>query len=100
MRLLDYLGLFRKWPPAAYDPAGMTVHLEHCLDTLVIAFTQPALEPRLVRIRILTEYQSVLSIREIADAEEVFAFVFCGFLNKHRGKTISEIGEMDVAFLS
>jgi hypothetical protein len=100
MRLLDYLGLFRKWPPAAHDPAGMPVDLEHCLDTLVLAFTQPALKPRLIRIRILTEYQSVLSMREIADAEEVFALVFCGFLNKHRGKTIGEIGEMDVAFLS
>jgi hypothetical protein len=100
MRLLDYLGLFRKWPPAAHDPAGNPVLLEHCLDTLVLAFTQPAIEPRRIRICILTEFQGVLSMREVVDAEDIFALVFCGFLNKHRGQTIAEIGEMDVAFLA
>jgi hypothetical protein len=99
MRLLDYLGLYRKWPPAAHDPADRPVHLEHCLDTLVLAHIHPAAERGRVRIRILTEFQGVLSMREIVDAEEVFARVFCGFLNKHRRKTIREIGEMDVGFL-
>ena len=99
MRLLDYLGLFGKWPPAAHGPAGESVPLEHCLDTLVLAFTQPAVEPRRFRIRILTEFVGILSMREIVDAEEIFALVFCGFMNKHRGKTIAEIGEMDVTFL-
>lgn len=99
MRLLDYPGLFHRWPPTAHDPAGVPVHLEHCLDTLVIAFTETAIDSRLVRIRILTEFHCVLSMREIVDSEEIFAMVFCGFLNKHRGKTILEFGEMDVAFL-
>jgi hypothetical protein len=99
MRLLDYPGLFHLWPPMAHDPAGAPVLLEHCLDTLVVAITQTALDSRLVRIRILTEFHHVLSMREIVDSEEIFAMVFCGFLNKQRGKTIREIGEMDLAFL-
>jgi hypothetical protein len=99
MRLLDYPGLFRQWPPPAHDPAGVTVDLEHCLDTLVLAFTKTAVGHRNVRIRILTKFQEVLSMREILDAEEIFAKVFCDFLNKHWDKTIREIGEMDVSFL-
>jgi hypothetical protein len=99
MRLLDYLGLFRKWPPTAHDPADVPVDLEHCLDSLVFATTQPTGELMRVRICILTEFQHVLSMREIVDAEEFFARSFCEFLNKQRGKTIREIGEMDVAFL-
>ena len=99
MRLLDYPGLFRRWPPEAHDPADVPVQLEHCLDTLVLAFPKISIEPRTVRIQILTEFHGVLSMREILNAEETFARVFCHFLNKHRGKTIREIGEMDVAFL-
>jgi hypothetical protein len=100
MRLLDYLGLFGQWPPQAHDSAGRPVHLEHCLDTLVLAFTQPAREPCRVGIRILTTFRGDLCMREIADRDEVFAGLFCRFLNKQRGKTIREIGEMDVGFLS
>jgi hypothetical protein len=100
MRLLDYLDLFRKWPPAAHDPAGRPVPLEHCLDRLVLAFTKHTGEPTRVRVRILTEFQHVLSVREIDDSDEIFARVLCDFLNKHWGATIRELGEMDVAFLA
>jgi hypothetical protein len=99
MRLVDYLGLFHQWPPAASDPGGKPVHMEHCLDTVVLAFSQVTDEPRCVRIRILTEFQGNLSMREIVDAEDIFARVFCDFLNKHRRATIREIGELDVSFL-
>lgn len=99
MRLLDYPGLFRQWPPEAHDPAEVPVHLEHCLDTLVLALAKISVEPRTVRIRILTEFHGILSMREIFNVEETFARVFCDFLNRHRGKTIREIGEMDVRFL-
>jgi hypothetical protein len=99
MRLLDYLGLFHQWPPPARDPAGKPVPLEHCLDTVVLAFSQISSEPRCVRIRILTEFRGILSMREIVDAEEIFARVFCDFLNRHRKATIREIGELDVSFL-
>jgi len=73
--------------------------MEHCLDTVVLAFSQVTDEPRCVRIRILTEFQGNLSMREIVDAEDIFARVFCDFLNKHRRATIREIGELDVSFL-
>jgi len=100
MRLLDYLGLFRNWPPTAHDAAGVPIHREHGLDTLVLAFTQLKIQPRQIHIRILTEFQGILSMREIVDSEEIFAQVFCNFLNEHRGKTIGEIGELDASFLA
>jgi hypothetical protein len=99
MKLVDYLGLFRQWPPAAHNPAGEPVQLEHGLDTLVLAFTEPTGKPGRVRIRILTVFEGSLSMREIVDTEAVFARVLCDFLNKHRGRAIREIGEMDVEFL-
>jgi hypothetical protein len=67
---------------------------------LILGFTQLAVQPGQIRIRVLTEFQGILSMREIVDSEEIFARVFCSFLNKHRGKTIREIGELDVAFLA
>jgi hypothetical protein len=100
MRLLDYLGLFRNWPPTAHDAAGVPIHREHCLDTVVLAFTQLKFQPRQIRIRVLTEFQGILSMREIVDSEEIFAQVCCNFVNKHRGKTIGEIGELDASFLA
>jgi hypothetical protein len=100
MRLLDYPGLFRNWPPTAHDAAGVPIYREHCLDTGVLAFTQLKFQPRQIRIRILTELQGILSMREIADSGEIFAQFFCNFLNKHRGKTIGELGELDASFLA
>jgi hypothetical protein len=38
-------------------------------------------------------------MRQISDVEEIFAGVFIGFLNNHRGETIRGIGEIDVTFL-
>ncbi len=35
----------------------------------------------------------------MAAREEIFNTVFCEFLNKQRGKTILEIGNMDATFL-
>jgi hypothetical protein len=67
---------------------------------LVLAFTQLAVQPGQIRIRVLTEFQGILSMREMVDSEGIFARVFCSFLNKHRGKTRREIGELDVAFLA
>ena len=52
-----------------------------------------------MRIRMVTDHQGFFFVREITDAEEIFARVFCEFLNRQRGKTIREIGEMDVTFL-
>jgi hypothetical protein len=99
MRLIDYPALLGKWPPPAHDPAGKLVQMEDCLDTLVIAFSQPSSGSGLIRIRILTIFQGVLAMREIPDQEEIFAQVFCGFLNKNRDKTIREIGHIEATFL-
>jgi hypothetical protein len=71
--------------------------LEHCLDTLVIAFEPSSLEPG--RIRIVTTFDERLFFRELNGQEEIFARIFCSFLNKNRGKTIREIGEMEAPFL-
>ena|ERR1700733_8842280 len=98
MRLLDYPGLFHVWPPRAHDPSGKPVRLEHGLDTLIFAFAQTT-GRHTVKICILTEYHGILSMREITDAEEIFARVFCDFLNRHRKMTVREIGEIDVSFL-
>src|ERR1700683_18526 len=100
MRLMDYLGLYRKWPPGAHDPTGAIVDLDHCLDILIFASIRPTGQHTRVHVHLLTEYQHVLSMREILDADEIFARVLCGFLNKHRGVTIREIGEIDVSFLA
>ena len=52
-----------------------------------------------MRIRMVTHHRGFFFLREIIDAEEAFAKVFCEFLNQRRGKTIREIGEMEVTFL-
>jgi hypothetical protein len=38
-------------------------------------------------------------VREITLPDEITTRVFCEFLNGHLGKTIREIGELDVEFL-
>jgi len=38
-------------------------------------------------------------VREMILTDEIVTKLFCEFLNKHSGKTIKEIGELDVEFL-
>jgi hypothetical protein len=97
MKLLDYAGLFGMWPPTAHDGDGKPTNLEHCLDTLLGASYRPVSGTN--PIRIFTAFGGVLYIREIVGKEELFARVFCEFLNKHQDKAIREIGEIDVTFL-
>jgi hypothetical protein len=97
MRLLDYPGLFGKWPPPAHHEAGKPAQLDHCIDVVVFAACPPI--GRTNPIRILTVFKGVTYIREIVGKDEEFAQLFCEFLNKQQGKTIREIGEMDVSFL-
>jgi hypothetical protein len=96
MKLIDYPGLFGKWPPPAHDPAGNPVQLDHCHDALILAFHSQSPAPKPVQI--LTSYQGVLAMREITVDDEIFARVLCEFLNKQRKKSIGEIGELDVTF--
>jgi hypothetical protein len=97
MKLLDHPGLFGLWPPPAHDDAGKTVQLEHCLDVLVFATCPPIKGAN--PIRILTAFERLVYIRQIVGKEEIFARVFCEFLNEQQGKTIREIGEIDVTLL-
>lgn len=100
MKLIDYPGFIGRWPPPARNAAGEVIPLEHDTDLLISAFRILTRQrDRRFRIDILTTSQGVLYMREISDVEEIFAGVFIGFLNKHWGETIREIGEMDVTFL-
>jgi hypothetical protein len=99
MQLVDYPGLFHKWPPPARRLSGECVSLKHCLDTIVLVFTKPSSEANCLRIRILTEFRGVLWVREIPRVEGIFARVFCDFLNKHLGTTIRGIGKINASFL-
>ncbi len=101
MKLINYPGFFGMWPPPAHDLAGEPVQMEHCLDILVSAsrISVPQHDKHF-HIGILTEFKGVLQMREIiVDVEDIFARILCGFLGKQRGKTIRDIGEMDVSFL-
>jgi hypothetical protein len=85
MRLVDHLSLFRKWPPPAHNPGEKPAHLEHGLDTLVLAFTRTAAEHG-DRPHPQFDRSSRSSVeREILDTEQIFAIVFWDFLNKHKG---------------
>jgi hypothetical protein len=100
MKLAAYPGFLGQWPPPARNAAAEPVALDHGLDTLISAFrivTRP--RERIFRIDILTTFQGVLYMRAIVDVEDIFSGILCTFLNKQRGKTIRDIGEMDVSFL-
>jgi hypothetical protein len=100
MKLIDYPGLFGQWPPPAHNAASETVLLEHCLDTVIVAFRIINRQgPWLFHIDILTTFQGVRYIRRLQDVELIFARILCDFLTEQGGKTIHEIGEMDVSFL-
>ena len=100
MKLIDYPGLFGQWPPPAHNAASETVPLENCLDTVIAAFRIiNRQEAWLFHIDILTTFQGVRYIRRIQNVEQIFARILCDFLTEQRGKTIREIGEMDVRFL-
>lgn len=98
MRLLDYPGLLGKWPPPAQTAAGAPASLDHCQDSLAWAFYEVPEHPGFTRVRILTFFQGSLFVRELFVSDDIFARVFCEFLNRQKGRTIREIGEMDVTF--
>lgn len=99
MQLVEYAGLYRKWPPPVRNLAGEKASLDHCLDTLVLASTRAGIEPGCVHIRILTQFKGAVFVRELVLTGRIFARVFCNFLNGHENSTIHEIGEIDVSFL-
>jgi len=100
MKLINYPGFIGRWPPPARNAAGEVVPLKHDPDLLISAFRILTRQrDRRFRIDILTTSRGALYMRQISDVEEIFAGVFIGFLNNHRGETIRGIGEIDVTFL-
>lgn len=79
-------------------PARLPAPIHGCEDTLAWACFEVPKEPGFTRVRIYTWLQSSLFMRELTVGDDIFARVFCEFLNRQTGKTIREIGEMDVTF--
>jgi hypothetical protein len=100
MRLAEYPGLLHEWPPPGHSLASpLRVAPAHCLDSLLLALQFPRIDSRQWGISILTVFRHERYIRRLPPREEIFNTVFCEFLNKQRGKTILEIGDMDATFL-
>ena len=98
MRLLSYLGFFGQWPPPSRTATGQPA-LDRCLDTLVQATWHRSDVPDRTRLTISTTFETRQYVREMILTDEIVTKLFCEFLNKHSGKTIKEIGELDVEFL-
>lgn len=56
--------------------------------------------PQHTWLSISTVFEKRYYVREMILSDEITTRLFCEFLNKHSGKTIKEIGELDVGFLS
>jgi hypothetical protein len=97
VNLLNYTGLFGEWPPPAYNPRGEIVNLDHCRDTLIVAFEPTRNDPGLIRI--LTAFDNLLFMRELPGQEKFFAHTLCRFLNRNSRKTILGIGQIEIPFL-
>jgi len=100
MRLAEYPGLLHEWPPSGHCLSSPLRPVPtHCLDSLLLALQFPRINSKQWGISILTVFKHERYIRRMAAREEIFNTVFCEFLNKQRGKTILEIGNMDATFL-
>ena len=101
MKLTDYAGLPGKWPPPG---RSLEVPLRSaplgCIDVLLVANRFRAPLSKGWNISILTILGGERYVRRITlDADVIFATVFAEFLCRQRGKTIQQIGQMDVTFL-
>lgn len=100
MRLLTYPGFLGQWPPPSRTAVGDPAHLDHCLDVLIRAMCHRLNVPERTCLSISTVFEKHSHVREMILWDEITAKLFCEFLNRHSGKTIKEIGELDVTFLS
>lgn len=100
MKLTEYPGLLGQWPPHGCSVSNpLLVSPIHCLDTLIQAIRFWRVETSNWGITILTVFKAEKYVRRLPGRDEIFATVFCEFLNKQRGKTILDIGELDATFL-
>jgi hypothetical protein len=68
----------------------------HTQDLIVHAVFEDS-EP--VKITISTRFSGETFTRRLFIQDRALATVLCEFLNRHAGKTMAEIGEMDASFL-
>lgn len=99
MKLRDHPGLLDGWPP---QPGGThaksyTSPIE-CLDTLQDVFIQRAVGADDLDLAILTVYHGEQRTRDVRIRDNDFAQRLCDFLRKQSGKTIDEIGDLEIDF--
>jgi hypothetical protein len=92
--------MLHEWPPPGHSLSGpFRPAPTHCLDSFLLALQFPRIDSKQWGISILTVFKNERYVRRLSAKEEIFNKVFCEFLNKQRGKTILEIGNMDATFL-
>ena len=100
MKLIDYPGLRGEWPPPGHSVLSpIRLAPTPCQDVLLQAIRFWRIETKNWGLTILTELKGERFIRRLPGKNRIFNRVFYEFLNKQRGKTILEIGEMDATFL-
>jgi hypothetical protein len=100
MKLVDYPGLRGEWPPPGHSVSSpLRPAPAHCQDILLQAIRFWRIESGNWGLTILTEFKGEKFVRRLPGKDEIFNSVCYAFLNKQRGKTILEIGEMDATFL-
>jgi hypothetical protein len=100
MKLIDYPGLRGEWPPPGHSVSSpLRLAPAHCQDVLLQAIRSGESSPATGGLTILTVFNDEQFVRRLPSKDEIFNSVFYEFLNKQRGKTILEIGEMDATFL-
>jgi hypothetical protein len=100
MKLIDYPGLRGEWPPPGHSISSpLRVAPTNCHDVLLQAVRVWRIESNNWGLTILTEFKGDKFVRRLPGNDEIFNSVCYEFLNKQRGKSILEIGEMDATFL-
>ena len=96
MRLISHLGISGEWPPQIQETDGARALLAHCRDVVVEAAVTSSLDtPPRHRIVISTVFEGKNYTRSLFVQDKVFASSFCALLNKQKGKTIEEIGNIE-----
>ena len=99
MQLREHPSLMGRWPPrsgglAPTPRAGPA----DCLDILVEANVLEKPQLGISGIILATTVKDEHFVREIVLFDRLFARALCKYLNHHAGKTIQDIGRLDVTF--
>ena len=99
MKLLNYLGLFGKWPPPATIGARSPAALGDGRDVVIGASFLRSPGPKPSRINVATVFENHHFTRQIPWDDDISGRVLCDFLNRHRGRSIHDIGHMEFTWL-